>query len=197
MFSKSLVKSAKSVNGLKFSTAAASTGNNYWMPFTDNVNFKKKPKIFHKADGIHYYLEDGTKLLDGMSGLWCVNAGHGQRKIVEAIKAQAEKMDFAPSFNTSHELPAVFADKLIGLLPNTGMKEVFFTMCGSTAVDSALKIALQYYRARGEAGRTRFIGRERSYHGVGFGGELFAFLQDLRFPYFVARFHMQVSVWVV
>ncbi len=167
MFAKSLLKCRKSVQNVNFSTAPS---NKYWMPFTDNVNFKKKPKIFHRAEGTYYYLEDGTKLLDGMSGLWCVNAGHGQRKIVEAIKNQAEQMDFAPSFNTSHRLPQVFAEKIIELLPNTGMKEVFFTMCGSTAVDSAMKIALQYHRARGEAGRTRFIGRERSYHGVGFGG---------------------------
>jgi beta-alanine--pyruvate transaminase len=171
MLFKSLLKTpcTLSIQHARLTTAAT---NKYWMPFTDNINFKKKPKIFHKAEGIHYELEDHTKILDGMSGLWCVNAGHGQRKIVDAIKAQAEKMDFAPSFNTSHKLPAVFAEKLIDLLPNTGMKEVFFTMCGSTAVDSALKIALQYHRAKGEAGRTRFIGRERSYHGVGFGGLL-------------------------
>eukprot|EP01034_Spumella_vulgaris_P036050 gene36050-44460_t len=140
------------------------------MPFTDNVTFKKKPKMFVKAEGVHYEMDDGSKVLDGMSGLWCVNAGHGQRKVIDAIKAQAEKMDFAPSFNTSHKLPAVFAEKLIELLPNTGMKEVFFTMCGSTAVDSALKMALQYHRARGEGNKVRFIGRDRGYHGVGFGG---------------------------
>ncbi len=168
MLSRSTFKIVNKSVKHSFSTNASA--GKFWMPFTDNVNFKKKPKIFHKAEGLHYYLEDGTQILDGMSGLWCVNSGHGQRKIVEAIKNQAEKMAFAPSFNTSHELPGIFAEKLIELLPNTGMKEVFFTMCGSTAVDTSLKIALQYWKARGQSGRTRFIGKERSYHGVGFGG---------------------------
>lgn len=144
---------------------------NYWMPFTDNVHFKSSPrKVFERASGAYYYLEDGTPILDGMSGLWCVNAGHGQKHIVEAIQAQAEKLDFAPSFNTSHKLPYIFAEKILELLPGKNFKDVFFTMCGSTSVDTALKIALQYHRSRGETSRVRFIGRERGYHGVGFGG---------------------------
>ena len=157
----------------KQSTASANSAvkyDHYWMPFTDNTNFRKEPRIFDRAEGVYYYLEDGTPVLDGMSGLWCVNAGHGQPKIVKAIQDQAAKLDFAPSFNTSHQLPYEFSEKLIDLLPGKNFSDVFFTMCGSTAVDTALKIALQYHRARGDASKVRFIGRERAYHGVGFGG---------------------------
>ena len=144
--------------------------DSYWMPFTDNINFKKDPRIFERAEGVYFYKEDGTAVLDGMSGLWCVNAGHGQPKIVKAIQDQAAKLDFAPSFNTSHKLPFEFSEKILELLPGRNFSNVFFTMCGSTAVDSALKMALQYHRARGEGQKVRFIGRERAYHGVGFGG---------------------------
>jgi len=120
---------------------------------------------------MYYYTADGKKLFDGMSGLWCVNVGHKQQKINDAIKNQLDTLDFAPSFNTSHQLAFDFAGKLVKeMLPNSTFKEVFFTMCGSTAVDTALKIALAYHRARGEGSRVRFIGRERAYHGVGFGG---------------------------
>ena len=146
------------------------TYDNFWMPFSDNVNFRKEPRIFDRADGVHYYLEDGTPILDGMSGLWCVNAGHGQKKIIQAIQKQVEKLDFAPSFSTTHKLPYQFSQKILELLPDRQFNDVFFTMCGSTAVDTALKIALQYHRARGEGNKVRFIGRERGYHGVGFGG---------------------------
>ena len=161
------------------SSAAMSTqvNNKFWMPFTDNKSFKENPKkIFHSAKGVHYYLEDGTPILDGMSGLWCVNAGHGQEKIVKAIQNQAAKLDFAPSFNTSHKLPFEFSEKILDLLPGQGFSNVFFTMCGSTAVDSALKMALQYHRARGEGNKVRFIGRDRGYHGVGFGGTISVFV---------------------
>jgi len=158
------------------SSAAMSTqvNNSFWMPFTDNKAFKENPKkIFHKAEGVYYYLEDGTPILDGMSGLWCVNAGHGQKKIVKAIQDQAAKLDFAPSFNTSHKLPFEFSQRILDLLPGRNFGNVFFTMCGSTAVDSALKMALQYHRARGDGNKVRFIGRDRAYHGVGFGGTSF------------------------
>ena len=178
MLNRSTVSFAKSVSRVSRNnadlSACMSTSVNYdkfWMPFTDNKNFKKNPrKIFHGAKGVHYFLEDGTPILDGMSGLWCVNAGHGQPKIVKAIQDQAAKLDFAPSFNTSHQLPYEFSEKLIDLLPGKNFSDVFFTMCGSTAVDTALKIALQYHKARGEGSKVRFIGRERAYHGVGFGG---------------------------
>lgn len=145
--------------------------DHFWMPFTDNTNFKKDPRIFERAEGVYYYTEDGRQVLDGMSGLWCVNAGHGQPKIVKAIQDQAAKLDFVPSFNTSHKLPYQFSEKILELLPGKNFTDVFFTMCGSTAVDTALKMALQYHRSRGEGGRVRFIGRERAYHGVGFGGK--------------------------
>jgi beta-alanine--pyruvate transaminase len=157
------------------SPAANGKLDSFWMPFTDNTDFKKKPRIFDRAEGVYYYLEDGTPILDGMSGLWCVNAGHGQPKIVKAIQDQAAKLDFAPSFTTSHKLPYQFSEKLLELLPGRNFSDVFFTMCGSTAVDTALKQALQYHRARGEPSKVRFIGRERAYHGVGFGGKLFIF----------------------
>ena len=149
--------------------------DSYWMPFTDNINFKKDPRIFDRAEGVYFYKEDGTAVLDGMSGLWCVNAGHGQPKIVKAIQDQAAKLDFAPSFNTSHKLPYQFSEKILELLPGKNFSNVFFTMCGSTAVDTALKMALQYHRARGDGQRVRFIGRERAYHGVGFGGSFLFF----------------------
>lgn len=142
----------------------------YWMPFTNNRNFKKNPKLFVRSEGVYYYTEEGKPILDGMSGLWCCNAGHGNRKIIEAIKEQTEKMAFAPSFQTSHMGAFKMAQKMLELLPNTSFNQVFFTMCGSTAVDTAMKIALAYHKARGESSRVRFIGRERGYHGVGFGG---------------------------
>jgi beta-alanine--pyruvate transaminase len=187
IFPKMFAKSGLSLNktatravklNLTHSSPFSSAVNyqNFWMPFTDNLNFKKKPrKIFHRAEGVYYYLEDGTPILDGMSGLWCVNAGHGQPKIVKAIQDQAAKMDFAPSFNTSHELPYKFSEKVLELLPGKNFTDVFFTMCGSTAVDTALKMALQYHRSRGEPSKVRFIGRERAYHGVGFGGSCILF----------------------
>jgi beta-alanine--pyruvate transaminase len=140
------------------------------MPFTNNRNFKKSPKLFVRSEGVYFYTEEGKPILDGMSGLWCCNAGHGNRKIIEAIKAQTEKMAFAPSFQTSHMRAFEMAQKMLELLPNTSFNQVFFTMCGSTAVDTAMKISLAYHKARGESSRVRFIGRERGYHGVGFGG---------------------------
>jgi beta-alanine--pyruvate transaminase len=140
------------------------------MPFTDHNRFKTESKIFERANGVYYYTPDGREVFDGISGLWCVNAGHNQPKIVKAIQDQVGKMDFAPSFNTGHELGHKFAQKVLDLLPGRNFKEVFFTMCGSTAIDTSMKIALAYHRARGEGQRTRFIGRERGYHGVGFGG---------------------------
>jgi len=155
------------------SAPASSYNDKYWMPFTDNHKFKGFPrKVFERASGVYYYLEDGTPILDGISGLWCCNAGHGQPKIVQAIQTQAAKLDFAASFNSSHKLPYLFAEKLLELLPGRDFSQVFFTMCGSTAVDTALKIALQYHRANGDHSKVRFIGRERGYHGVGFGGTI-------------------------
>ena len=140
----------------------------YWLPFTGNRNFKAKPRLVVAAEGMHYTTDDGRTLLDATSGLWCVNAGHARKPIIEAIQRQAAVLDYAPSFQWSHPLPFELAARISGLLP--GFDHVFFTNSGSEAADTALKIALAYHKARGEGGRTRLIGRERGYHGTGFGG---------------------------
>ena len=142
---------------------------NFWMPFTPNRAFKARPKLLASADGMYYRDGDGREILDGTAGLWCVNAGHNRRPIVEAIQKQAAVLDFAPSFNLAHPLAFAFAEKLAGVLPYD-LKRVFYTNSGSESADTALKIALAYQRARGQGTRTRLIGRERAYHGVGFGG---------------------------
>src|SRR5882672_7507983 len=141
----------------------------FWMPFTSNRQFKKAPRLLVRAEGMHYWTPEGRQILDACAGLWCVNAGHCRPKIVEAIQRQAAEMDFAPTFQMGHPIAFEFADRLAAIAPE-GFKRVFFANSGSEAVDTALKIALAYHRARGEGQRTRFIGRERGYHGVGFGG---------------------------
>jgi beta-alanine--pyruvate transaminase len=141
----------------------------FWMPFTANRQFKKAPRLLARAEGMHYWTHDGRKLLDATSGLWCVNAGHCRPKIVEAVKRQVEKMDFAPTFQMGHPIAFEFAERLARIAP-PGFSRVFFTNSGSESADTALKIALGYHRARGDAGRYRLIGRERGYHGVNFGG---------------------------
>lgn len=143
--------------------------DNFWMPFTPNRAFKAKPKLLVAARDMHYTSHDGRQILDMTSGLWCVNAGHGRAKITEAIQKQAAEMDFAPTFNMSHPLAFEFATKLAGMLPGD-LKRIFFTNSGSESADTALKIALAYQRTRGHGTKTRLIGRERAYHGVGFGG---------------------------
>lgn len=140
-----------------------------WMPFTANRQFKKKPRLLARAKGMHYYTPDGREILDGTAGLWCVNAGHGREKIVEAIARQAGTMDYAPGFQMGHPIQFEFASRLQAILPGD-LDKVFFTNSGSESVDTALKIALAYHRAKGQGQRVRFIGRERGYHGVGFGG---------------------------
>ena len=141
----------------------------FWMPFTSNRQFKKAPRLLARAEGMYYWTPEGRQILDGCAGLWCVNAGHCRPKIVEAIQRQAAEMDFAPTFQMGHPIAFEFADRLAEIAP-PGFKHVFFTNSGSESVDSALKIALAYHRARGEHGRFRLIGRERGYHGVNFGG---------------------------
>ena len=143
--------------------------DNFWMPFTSNRAFKAKPKLLTSAKDMHYTDSDGRQILDATSGLWCVNAGHGRAKIVEAVQKQVAEMDFAPTFNLGHPLAFEFAHTLSGILPYD-LKRVFFTNSGSESADTALKIALAYQRVRGQAAKTRLIGRERAYHGVGFGG---------------------------
>ncbi len=141
----------------------------YWMPFTANRQFKAAPRLVAKAEGMHYWTPEGREILDGFSGLWCCNAGHNRKPIVEAIQRQAATMDYAPAFQMGHPLAFELAGRIAKLAP-PGMDKVFFCNSGSEAVDTALKIALAYQRVRGEASRTRLIGRERGYHGVGFGG---------------------------
>lgn len=141
----------------------------YWMPFTGNRFFKQNPRIINRAEGMYCYSPDGHRVLDTVAGLWCCNAGHCHPKIVEAIQQQAETLDYAMAFQLGH--PQVFdlANKLTRLAPE-GIDYAFFVNSGSEAVDTALKMALGYHRIRGQGERTRFIGREKGYHGVGFGG---------------------------
>ncbi|MCM5569884.1 aspartate aminotransferase family protein [Burkholderiaceae bacterium FT117] len=143
--------------------------SHWWMPFTANRQFKSRPRLVSEARGVFYKTPEGREILDATSGLWCVNAGHGREEIAEAAARQLREMDFAPSFQFGHPIGFQFANRLIEIAPE-GFEKVFFANSGSEAVDTALKIALGYHRARGEAQRTRLIGRERGYHGVGFGG---------------------------
>ncbi len=140
-----------------------------WMPFTANRAFKQTPRLLVRAKDMHYTDVDGRSILDGTSGLWCVNAGHCREPIADAIAGAARELDYAPGFQMGHPLAFELADRVARLTP-AGMDRVFFTGGGSEAVDTALKIALAYHRARGEPARVKFVGRERGYHGVGFGG---------------------------
>ena len=151
---------------------AAPAANNleaFFMPFTANRQFKKNPRLLAKAKGVHYWTPEGRKVIDGTAGLWCVNAGHGREEIKAAIARQLDEMDYAPSFQMGHPKAFELAARHAALLPGD-LNHAFYCNSGSEAVDSALKIALAYQRARGEGTRTRFVGRERGYHGVGFGG---------------------------
>ena len=154
-------------------TAAESTGSTgmdaYWMPFTASRQFKKAPRLLAKASGMHFWTPEGRQILDGIAGLWCVNAGHARPKIVKAIQDQAAEMDFAPPFNMAHPKAFQLAEELVKITP-PGLNKVFYANSGSEAVETALKMAIAYHRARGEGQRTRLIGRERGYHGVNFGG---------------------------
>lgn len=141
----------------------------FWMPFTANRQFKKAPRIFVGADRMHYMTDDGRRVLDGTSGLWCVNAGHCRPKIVEAIQKQAATLDFAGTFMMGHNKAFECASRLVNIAPK-GFDHVFFTNSGSESVETALKMALAYHRAKGNATKVRLIGRERGYHGVNFGG---------------------------
>ena len=141
----------------------------FWMPFTANRQFKAAPRLLVSAKDMHYLAADGHKVLDGAAGLWCCNAGHGRQKIVEAVQAQVAQLDFAPTFQMGHPKAFEAASRLASMLPGD-LDRIFFANSGSEAVDTALKIAIAYHRARGEGTRTRLIGRERGYHGVGFGG---------------------------
>jgi len=141
----------------------------FWMPFTANRQFKANPRLLVAAEGMYYTADDGRRVLDGTAGLWCVNAGHGRKKIAEAIQKQSTELDYAPGFQMGHPGAFRLAHRLAEMAP-APLKRVFFTNSGSESVDTALKIALAYHRVRGEGARQRLIGRERGYHGVGFGG---------------------------
>ncbi len=143
--------------------------SNFWMPFTANKQFKAAPRMFKKAKGMYYTTVDDRQVIDAVAGLWCVNAGHGREEIVQAVTQQMSQMDYAPTFQMGHPIAFEAATRLAQIMPES-MDRIFFTNSGSEAVDTALKIALAYHRSRGEGQRTRLIGRERGYHGVGFGG---------------------------
>ncbi len=140
-----------------------------WLPFTPNRSFKRQPRMVADAKGMYYTGPDGRKILDMFAGLWCVNAGHCHPKITAAIKEQAEKLDYSPLFNLSHPVSFEAASRLVTHMP-ANLQHVFFSNSGSEAVDTSLKIALAYWRAKGKGEKTKFIGRERGYNGVGFGG---------------------------
>lgn len=141
----------------------------FWMPFTANQQFKSNPRMLVSAENMYYKSQDGRDILDGTAGLWCVNAGHKRERIVSAIQAQVEELDYAPAFQMGHPKAFALANKLVEITPED-MNHVFFTNSGSESVETALKIAIAYQRMRGQASRTRLIGRERGYHGVNFGG---------------------------
>nr|WP_264817034.1 aspartate aminotransferase family protein [Asaia krungthepensis] len=140
-----------------------------WLPFTANRQFRDSPRMLVSAKGMYYRDDKGREVLDGCAGLWCVNAGHSQPRIVEAVQKTVATLDFAPAFQMGHPLAFEAADRVARLAPNP-LNHVFFCNSGSEAGDTALKIAIAYHRLRGEGTRTRLIGRERAYHGVGFGG---------------------------
>jgi beta-alanine--pyruvate transaminase len=148
---------------------AANNLEAFFMPFTANRQFKRNPRLLSKAKGVHYWTPEGRKIIDGTAGLWCVNAGHGREEIKAAIAKQLDEMDYAPSFQMGHPKAFELAARHAAMLPGD-LNHAFYCNSGSEAVDSALKIALAYHRANGQGTRTRFIGRERGYHGVGFGG---------------------------
>jgi beta-alanine--pyruvate transaminase len=141
----------------------------HWMPFTANRAFKKAPRLLAGAKDMHYITVDGRKIIDAAAGMWCCNAGHGRSQISAAIAKQAEALDYAPPFQFGIPQAFELASRIADLAP-AGLDHVFFCNSGSEAADTALKIALAYHRSAGQPTRTRLIGRERGYHGVGFGG---------------------------
>ncbi|MDL1862657.1 aspartate aminotransferase family protein [Betaproteobacteria bacterium PRO7] len=143
----------------------------WWMPFTANRQFKAAPRLLAKAEGMYYWTPDGRQILDGTAGLWCVNAGHNRKPIVEAVQKQAATMDYAPPFQLGHPI-AFEAATVIAQLAPAGMQRVFFTNSGSESADTAIKMALAYHRAKGEPSRRIIVGRERGYHGVNIGGTM-------------------------
>ena len=156
-------------NLAKTTTSAPNDLEAFWMPFTPNRAFKKRPRMIARAKDMHYYTPEGRAILDATAGMWCTNAGHNRDPIVAAIKEQAEELDYAPPFQFAHPKSFHLASRIAELAPGD-LDHVFFTNSGSEAVDTALKMALAYWNVSGQGSRTRLIGRERGYHGVGFGG---------------------------
>ncbi|QIZ84617.1 aspartate aminotransferase family protein [Bermanella marisrubri] len=150
-------------------TMSTSKHDAFWMPFTANRQFKAEPRLMVSAEGMYYQTEDGRNVLDGTAGLWCVNAGHGRKRISEAVAKQIQQLDFAPTFQMGHPLPFELAERLVKHTPD-GLNRVFFTNSGSESADTSLKIAIAYHKAKGNHGKTRLIGREKGYHGTNFGG---------------------------
>lgn len=150
-------------------TSTSPHSDAFWLPFTAQRQFRQQPVLFTAAQGMHYTTGDGRLVLDAMAGLWCVNAGHGQPRITQAIQESAARLDFVSSFRMSHPAAFQLADRIAALAPE-GMDRVFFTNSGSEAVDTVLKIARAYHQARGDARRTRLVGRAKGYHGMGWGG---------------------------
>ncbi|HEY0219135.1 MAG TPA: aspartate aminotransferase family protein [Afipia sp.] len=147
--------------------------DSYWMPFTANRQFKAAPRLLASAEGMHYTSTDGRKILDGIAGLWCVAAGHGRKSIADAVQRQLLTLDYGTAFQIGHPLAFEFSERLANMSPggaSAGLDRIFFTNSGSESVDTALKIALAYHHATGHGERTRLVGRERGYHGAGFGG---------------------------
>ncbi|HKI73986.1 MAG TPA: aminotransferase class III-fold pyridoxal phosphate-dependent enzyme, partial [Pseudomonadales bacterium] len=154
----------------------------FWMPFTPNRKFKEQPRFIVKARGMHYYDSTGHEVIDASAGLWCVNAGHYRKKINDAISGQLEELDYVHSFNNGHPLAFQYANRLVAHFPDP-LNHVFFTNSGSESVDTALKIAIAYHKVRGEGSRQRLIGREKAYHGMGFGGVSVGGLVKNRSPF--------------
>ena len=143
--------------------------DHFWLPFTPNREFKREPRLFARAEGVHYFTPEGRKVLDGSSGLFCTPLGHGRREIADAVHEQLLTLDFAPTFTRAHPKAFALATRVAEFTP-PGLDRVFFANSGSEAVDTAMKIALAYHRARGDGQRTMFVSRERAYHGVNMGG---------------------------
>jgi len=141
----------------------------HWMPFTGNRNFKAAPRMIAGASGAYYIDSDGRRIFDGLSGLWCCGLGHGRSEITEAARKQLDTLDYSPAFQHGHHLSFELANRIKELMP-AGLDHVFFTGSGSEAADTSLKMARAYWRAKGQASKTRLIGREKGYHGVNFGG---------------------------
>ena len=141
----------------------------HWMPFTGNREFKANPRLMTGAQGAYYLDADGRRIFDGLSGLWCTGLGHGRTEIADAVGRQAAQLDYSPAFQFGHPLSFELANRIVGHMP-AGLNRVFFTGSGSEAADTALKMARAYWRAKGQAAKTRLIGRVKGYHGVNFGG---------------------------